>query len=319
MGDMLLTEIKDHIFNKRPPTRLPLTLRRPRCRIRPTRFGYVFILLLLAMYLGSINYGNNLGFLLTFLLGSMMLVSIGQSYKQIAGITILSCHTRPIFAGRQASFEFTVRGGSKSHKWIGFEFNQDQQTLYDIPAGHTKRVAVKAAAPSRGMLRPGPLTLFTDYPLGLFRVQVKLDLNLECIVYPQPIFAELNTNVEKSTNSFEGDVRGYGVDDFRGLKVYAAGDPQQRISWRASSRGQGLFVKDFEGQYGSSVYLDWQAFKEPDLERKLSMLCHMVLSAHQNSLTFGLKLPAKTIAPQRGDIHRHRCLKALAFFGSSNG
>jgi uncharacterized protein (DUF58 family) len=319
MGDMLLTEIKDHIFNKRPPTRLPLTLRRPHCRIRPTRFGYIFILLLLAMFLGSVNYGNNLGLLLTFLLGSMTLVSIGQSYRDIAGITILSCNTRPTFAGRHASFEFTVRGGSKSHNWIGFTFNQSQQTLCDIPAGHTKIVEVKAAAVSRGILRPGPLSLCSDHPLGLFRVQVKLKLNLECIVYPKPIFARLNTNVEKSINHSEGDGRGYGVDDFRGLKVYAAGDPQQRISWRASSRGQGLFVKDFEGQYGSSFYLDWRAFKEPDLERKLSMLCHMILSAHQNSLMFGLKLPAKTIAPQRGDIHRHRCLKALALFRSSNG
>ena len=163
------------------------------------------------------------------------------------------------------------------------------------------------------------MSVFTDYPLGLFRVQVKLHLNMECIVYPKPIFAELNNNAEKSYNDPEGDDSGFGVDDFQGLKVYAPGDPLQRISWRASSRGQGLFVKDFEGKYGASVFLDWHAFTEPDLERKLSMLCQMILTAHQNSLLFGLKLPGKTIVPQMGDIHRHRCLKALALFRSIHG
>ena len=171
-----------------------------------------------------------------------------------------------------------------------------------------------ADATARGILRPGPMSCFSDYPLGLFRGQVNLHLNLDCVVYPKPIFVQLSTIAEKSSSDLEGDVSGFGVDDFQGLKVYTAGDPLQRISWRASSRGQGLFVKDFEGQYGASVYLDWHAFKEPDLERKLSMLCHMILTAHQNSLSFGLKLPGKTIAPQMGDIHRHHCLKALALF-----
>ena len=128
MRVMLLTQTKNDIIAKRSPARLPLTFYRRHLRIRPTRFGYIFILLLLALFLGSVNYSNNLGFLLTFLLGSMTLVSINLTYKNITGITILSFNTRPVFAGRQATFEFTVRGGSIRHNWIGFGFNQSQQT-----------------------------------------------------------------------------------------------------------------------------------------------------------------------------------------------
>jgi hypothetical protein len=37
---------------------LPYTLRRRRLQIRPTRYGIVFILLLLGMFVGSLNYNN---------------------------------------------------------------------------------------------------------------------------------------------------------------------------------------------------------------------------------------------------------------------
>ena len=54
--------------------RLPVIIDRKKIRIRPTRNGLIFIALVLAMFLGSINYNNNLGFLLTFLLGSLAFV-----------------------------------------------------------------------------------------------------------------------------------------------------------------------------------------------------------------------------------------------------
>ena len=65
---------------------MPHASRRNRLRIRPTRYGIVFMLMLLGMFLGSINYNNNLGFLLTFLLGSMAFVSIFYTYKNMRGM-----------------------------------------------------------------------------------------------------------------------------------------------------------------------------------------------------------------------------------------
>ena len=67
-------------------TTLPHTLQPNRLKIRPTRYGNVFILLLLGMFVGSINYNNNLGFLLTFLLASM---AFGFSPQESAVIAII--------------------------------------------------------------------------------------------------------------------------------------------------------------------------------------------------------------------------------------
>jgi uncharacterized protein (DUF58 family) len=270
--------------------------------------------LLAGMFMGSINYNNNLGFLLTFLLGSMAFVSIAHTYKNLAGLTIVSAGAEPVFVGGTAVFKIIVDGAGKYRHGIGFAFREATAALHDIGAGSKNRVNVGVPALSRGMLDPGPLTVTSDYPLGLFRVQSKVHRKLECIVYPKPIAGSVRTLAEKKIAAGEEGVSGPGTDDFQGLKGYLPGDPLQRISWRASSRGQGLFTKDFDGQYGASFYLDWYSLESPDAEQKLSLLCGWILTAHQRNLTYGLKLPGCRLEPGNGKIHKNRCLKALALF-----
>ena len=295
-------------------TSLPHTLRRSRLQIRLTRYGIVFILLLLGMFIGSINYSNNLGFLLTFLLGSTTFVSIAQTYKNISGIKILSCRTKPVFAGEQAAFEFITEDSGIDRNGIGFTLFNGKPATLDFVKGSKTRINLQVQASSRGLLRPWPLLVYSDYPLGLFRVQSKLDLDLECIVYPRPRIGDVTTLAEKSAAETDGGFSGSGIDDFQGLKGYLPGDPLQRISWKASSRGRGLFTKEFGGHYDASVYLDWHLLQGLDTERKLSVLCHAVLKAQQHNLNYGLKLPGKTIDPGKGQIHKNRCLKTLALF-----
>jgi len=290
-------------------------LHRHRVRVRPTRYGIGFMILLAGMFLGSINYNNNLGFLLTFVLGSMAFVSIGHTYKNIAGLSVLFAGAEPVFAGEQAVFSFAVHGAGKCRYGIGFALDGVQPADHDIPAAARRRVKLGVHAVSRGVFNPGRLILCTHYPLGLFRVQLKRPLGLECIVYPRPIAGWVHATAEKYSAGGEEPSGGSGTDDFQGLKGYLPGDPLQRISWRASSRGQGLFTKDFNSRHSSSVYLDWYSLAGTDTERKLSLLCHGILTAQQRNLTYGLKLPGCTLAPANGQIHKTRCLKTLALYG----
>jgi uncharacterized protein (DUF58 family) len=293
---------------------LPYTLDKKRLKIRPTRYGMVFILLLLGMFAGSVNYNNNLGFLLTFLLGSIAFVSIAQTYKNITGIRIFAGKTRPVFAGEEAAFEFVAEDTGVNRFSIGFVLSGGDSAILDIMRGSANRIDVKVPASSRGLLRPWPMTVYTEYPLGLFRVHSQIEPDLECIVYPKPEIGTVKTTAEKSGAEMDGGLTGSGTDDFQGLKGYRPGDPLQRISWKASSRGRGLFTKDFNGLYGASFYLDWHRLKGLDSERRLSILCHAVLKANLKHLNFGLILPGKKIEPGSGEIHKNRCLKTLALF-----
>ena len=295
-------------------TSLPYTLQRRHLQIRPTRYGIVFILLLLGMFIGSLNYGNNLGYLLTFLLANIALVSMAQTYKNISGIKILSGKTKPVFAGEPAAFEFITEDGGIDRIGIGIAFSKGKPAHLDILKGTKTRIHVQIHAASRGLLRPWPLLIYSDYPLGLFRVQSQLQLDLGCLVYPEPKTGEVKIVSEKSVTQTDGGFSGSGTDDFQGLKGYLPGDPLPRISWKASSRGRGLFTKEFSGHYDAAFYLDWHLLQGHDTERRLSLLCHAVLKAQQHNLNYGLKLPGKTIGPANGHIHKHRCLKSLALF-----
>ncbi len=111
-----------------------------------------------------------------------------------------------------------------------------------------------------------------------------------------------------------GSFKNRGMDDFQGLIAYQPGDSLRHIAWKAFSRGQGLYTKSFVGQSTETVSLDWALFRGADTEHKLSRLCDMVIKAHNLNLKYGLKLPGVTIEPDKGSIHKHRCLKALSLF-----
>ena len=295
-------------------TRLPVIIDRKKIRIRPTRNGLIFIVLVLAMFLGSFNYNNNLGFLLTFLLGSLAFVSIAHSYKNVAGLNLRSSFARPVFAGQQAVFELVISVDTASRVAIRFSFKNGRRVEHNITSREDNTIQVAVRAPARGILKPGPLLIHSDYPLGLFRISTQVDLGLDCLVYPAPGTGMVEPGSARSPEGDDITDSNPGSDDFQGLKSYTPGDPLQRISWRASSRGQGLFTKDFAGRYSSVAFLDWYALRAAGTEEKLALLCRMVLDADQNGLRYGLRLPGGSIAPDSGRAHRLRCLKSLALF-----
>ncbi len=306
---------------KTPPERLslPLTLQRRRIYILPTSYGLLFIITLAGMLMGSVNYNNNLGFLLTFLLGSMAFVSMIHTYKNHLGIQLVSARAAPVFAGDRATFEVIVRTIQGRKLAIDFGFKEEAPVQKDLPADADVKIELRHSARERGYVLPGPLIVATRYPLGLFRSWSLLYLDVKCLVYPRPLPAPFQPTAETGAGDGDADSDIPGADDFQGLRSYQPGDSLHQISWKAYSRGQGLFTKTFTAQTGAAVLLDWDRTPGRDVEKKLSRLCDMALKAHGRRIAYGLNLPGRTIAPDVGHIHKHRCLKALALFGTESG
>jgi len=297
---------------------LPQTLHRKRIYILPTSQGFLFILILIAMLLGSANYNNNLGFLLVFLLGSMAFVSILHTFGNLAGTEIVSVRAKPVFASEKAVFEFLVRVSSVRAE-ISFVSDSAEEVCGEILPDTDNCVRVRIPADRRGIFRPGPVRIYTRYPLGLFYAWSFLDPDMECLVYPVPISGELMFSDARTwaSDHESGGRKSGGIDDFQGLKPYQPGDSLRLISWKAFSGGRGLFTKSFTGQSGAFVMPDWHALKETDTEQKISRLCGMILKAERLNLPYGLRLPDMTIEPDKGEAHKNRCLKALAVFDDS--
>jgi uncharacterized protein (DUF58 family) len=295
---------------------LPFQIRRRRVSLRPTSYGCVFLVLVSAMLLGSINYGNNLGFLLTFLIGSIGFVSLIHTHRNLSGLNFYTYRADPVFAGETAVFELSVDTGRWPRYAVQFKLGATDAPAegVDWVRGSNARVRLSVPAAQRGSLRPTPLTVFSDYPLGLFRAVCRRPVDMQCLVFPRPLPGKSALTPDASDGSADQTHRRAGTDDFRSLRPYAVGDALQHISWKASSRGQGLFTKVFSGFGGTAVIVDWDACEETERERRLSLMCYWVLQAHRQQLHFGLKLPGTRVSPDTGAAHTQRCLEILARF-----
>lgn len=311
----MIRQLKQKTVLLKKSDRLPLSFHRRRVYILPTAYGFLFLFILFAMLLGSINYNNNLGFLLVFLLGSITLVSIIHTYRNLAGIELLSVSAKPVFSGKTTRFKFLFRAGATRRCAIGVKMDKEFTVFENLAAKSDETIVVNIRVRFRGIFRPERTVVWSRYPLGLFRAWVVARPDVSCVVYPNPAAGPLRVaGLQGGEDSGENPVQ-RGADDFFGLKQYQPGDPLSRISWKSLSKGLGVFTKDFSGAGGMSMMLDYDTVNTNEVELKLSRLTDMVLKAHNMNAEYGLLLPGRTIAPGNGERHKHKCLEALAFHG----
>jgi uncharacterized protein (DUF58 family) len=284
-------------------------------RLRPTGYGIAFIAVLAVMLAGSLRYNNNLGFLLSFLLGSMALVSCRHTRRNLEGLRIVSCRSPAVFAGESAAFDLAAEAGHDRRNAIRFGFDRTDFLTADLSAGARRSLTLRSPPLKRGLFSPGQLRVTTCYPLGLFAARTTLRPEVACPVYPMPIGGPFDAGRQAGAERGEGSgPLGAGVDDFQGLKAYEPGAPLQLISWKALSRGMGLYTKEFVSTAGTAVCLDWFQLVGLEDEKRLGRLCDMVLGAQRLNLPFGMRLPGETVRSGSGHTHGRRCLLKLALF-----
>lgn len=304
------------LFNRMASETGPVLLDRKRVFILPTRHGLLFSLALLAMLTGSINYNLSLGYVLTFLLGSMALVSILHTFRNLAQLSVGPGKTPPVFAGQPAVFAVCLANpGTLTRHAVGLSHEKQAPEFADIAPAKTTCLHFTVAGTRRGRIQAGRFTLFTQFPLGLFHAWSNLHLEMSCIVYPRPDNANAPLPLSLQTSG-EGAGVGAGIDDFAGLRPYHPGDSLRQVAWKAAARGQGLFTKQFSGHSRPELWLDWETLPGMASEERLSRLCRWVLDADAAGFHYGLRLPDRTLELGLGQEHQRLCLEALALFGT---
>lgn len=303
------------LFQLRGPESGAVTLVQRRVFILPTRHGLVFALTLALMLVGSINYTLSLGFMLTFLLAALGILAILHTFRNLAQLRVCAGKTPPVFAGSVAQFGLWLENRSRLHRYaIGLARDRRDAVYADVPARDTLPVQLPVPAVRRGVLRPGRLTVFTRYPLGLCYAWSYVELDASCIVYPQPEALHIPLPLTQPSPGSGVDY-GEGQEDFAGLRAYHPGDSPRHIAWKAAARDQGLFTKQFSGKAEAELWLDWNELPRAlGTEARLSRLARWVLDAHAAGLSFGLRLPGTTLPPAPGEGQRDRCLAALALY-----
>lgn len=301
---------------KRQPGPIPVP--RTRVYILPTRFGYGFALLLLAMLLGAMNYSNNMAFMLAFLLGALWLIAMHHTHGNLVNVAVRSGPVDPVFAGDVAHFEIHVHNPARRERFsvsAGWP-RAGIATTTDLPAENYSVLKLPLAAEKRGWLPSRVFAISTEFPLGFFHAWTWLDLDMACLVYPKPARAgRLPPAARGNGGSMTGDRP--GLDEFAGLRNYQRGDTPRAIHWKSFPKLQVPMVKQFQETLDRELWLDWDELPELDVEARLSQLTRWVLDAEAGQLSYGLRLPGTRHLPSRGPAHERACLRALALHGLS--
>jgi uncharacterized protein (DUF58 family) len=297
----------------------PFVIPSRRVYILPTRLGLIFSGMLVLMFLGAMNYANNLALALTFLLGSIAMVAMHHCQRNLAGLQLGVAASEPVFAGQMARLRLALGNAARVMRYemsvhSGYVFNTTD--IAPAAVAPNERVVVDVAVPTtqRGRLLVDHVMVSTQYPFGLFRAWTHVHLPLSCIVYPKPSERtdppfSVSTDTGGAQDSRQGD------DDFAGLRSFHPGDSPRRIAWKAFARGQELQVKQYSGTAVTSHIFDFASLEGMDTEARLSMLTRWIEDAHSAQRAYGLRLPNLDIEANVGAAHRQRCLTALALFG----
>lgn len=304
---------RDWIRRRQGPDRGAVTLRRGRIYILPTGLGLAFGVMLFAMLLGSLNYANNMGLGLTFLLAALGVVAMHACHRNLEALIARTAGSEPPFAGNDAVFRIVLAnpGGAPRSDLEAVAGTQSALPA-SIAAGAESTFNLRVPTRRRGYVVLDRVEIATRFPYGLFRAWAVLHPGLHCLVYPRP--AADAPPPPPAPGAAGGGTARRGDGDFAGLKDYHPGDPPRHIAWKAYARADELLIKEFSGDAEALPVFDLADVPGPDLEARLSVLARWIVDAHARGATFGLRLPGEDIPPQPGDAQRRRCLAAIARF-----
>ena len=227
----------------------PISIGRGRVYIVPTRFGYVFALMLLVMLLGAMNYSNSMAFLLTFLLAGLGLLCMHHTHANLAHLQLRAGIARPVFAGETAHVEIRIDNPSTTARLsIALSWPRSEASATataDVEAGNGALLQLVQPATQRGWLRAGVFSVSTEYPLGLFHAWTWAELDIATLVFPKPAAPGLVPPGSAGQGSLEASHR-VGQDEFSGLRGYQRGDTARAIHWKSLPKSLQPLVKQFQ-------------------------------------------------------------------------
>jgi uncharacterized protein (DUF58 family) len=292
----------------------PFTLLGRRIYILPTGLGIAYALMVFAMFLGAMNYANNLALALSFLLGALGLVAMHHCQRNLAGVRVSVAGSDAVFAGEEARFRIAFDNPASVPRYaIAAANDHGESSIVNLPANGRAVVQLTVPSERRGLLPLQSFEVSTRYPFGLFRAWTYVHLPAECVIYPRLAPPGRPSPVHETDIGGVQDARS-GDEDFVGLRNFHVGDSPRRIAWKAYARAETLTVKQYAGSAVRTHSFDWDALPGLDTEARLSQLARWIEDAHMAGHAYSLRLPNEHLATNIGPAHRTRCLAALALF-----
>jgi uncharacterized protein (DUF58 family) len=324
-----LSKLTNRWLTKRIPAAIQHSLNHKNIFIFPSKFGGLFLLLCVLLFLLGTNYQNNLMLLLCYFLLALFLVNLLASYVNFSRIHLQQGKSSQVFVGDNLHLPLWLNTDSERHRppdgLLFFKFRPDKKiksplqnimTQIDVNA-HSNPIPLNYPCQKRGKLILPRVTVSSYFPLGLFKCWTHLAFNNDITVYPKPIPCVINLQTKDEHSNDNTNQSGFeqkGHDDFSHLKAYQAGEPLYHVAWKQLAKGRGMVSKQFSSLSKQTGWLKLSAVNSENLETEISKLTYQVIELSRTEHIFGLDLGRTCITPSHGVAHFEACLTALALY-----
>ncbi|MBN58850.1 MAG: DUF58 domain-containing protein [Oceanospirillaceae bacterium] len=303
-------------LNRRIPPVSRLALSHKNVFILPSRTGWAFAGLLLAMLLTAINYQNSLIYGLTFWLVSLGHGTIWLTFRNLSGLEMSAGKVEPCYAGESLQLPLNVSSAKHWSVAITVGYPGETEQDFTLSPGESLDVAIARQTRKRGRLPLRRIRIETEYPFGLFRAWSWVALDFDVVIYPKPEYTPVHLSVGDGDELEGSTLALIGQDDISGIREYGRGDSLNQISWKHTARSGSPKSFEREQEQGVMCQLDWGSLTGLEPEVRLSRLASWVDQAEALGWKYGLSIPGVEIPAGTGNEHRHRCLTALAVWGT---
>ncbi len=315
MPAALRNRMDQWIATRNPASEGAIHLHNRRLYILPTRFGYLYAMMLIVLLLAAINYQNSMAYALTFLLTALGIISLWQTHRNLLGLMVELKTPAAVYQGEHLELCFVLENPQQNPRYaVGIQYLNQPPSYTRIDGQSEASLNLTLPALKRGLYQPAGFILFTRYPTGLFHAWSWLKFNIPILIYPQPMFDHQLEHSLMQDDSGKSTVDTSDGDDFAGLREHRSGESLRHISWKAYAQGRGMLTKTFEGHATLSLWINWEDMSAGSLEGKLSQMTALVIQAQLDGRKFGLRLPGIVIDQDTGPAHQAKCLDQLATF-----
>jgi len=302
---------------------------RPPRRLRPTRAGWLFFLLVFAVGFAALNTGNNLLYLVLSLMLSFLVLSGVLSEGALRGIRVERRLPFDWVAGRPGRVVLEITNAQPrtgSHAIVVEDLGRDPRAAADAVLGRVFAMRVEPGATearsyrhvpaARGELAFHGFRVSTRFPFGLFTKSREIARDARVVVYPRlAAHHPPRRRLGEPRTHFDTTGADTPAAEVAGLRDFAPGDTPRRIHWRASMRRGALLVREQEGAAGAAaeVQLPTRQIAAGDA---FELAVERAASEAEAGLRAGLRIALRTdsarFAPDVGAVHRARILGFLA-------
>lgn len=300
--------------------RLRVLLRPPR-RLKITKTGRTFLVVVFGVGLGALNTGNNLLYLVLGLLLSLIVVSGVLSERSLKGLSVRRIGADAAWAQEPFAFRWAVK--REKGRSFALQLNEAGGAVAGdgfvaiVEPGEEVVVRADALVEKRGPLPLTGIAVTTTFPFGLFAKTREFDVAEVLLVFPRRVQSKLPpSSLDQGPLGEVGDPRrSDGAGDVLGLRDLRDGEDARRVHWlKSAAAGKWLRVLR-EREERRAYILSISGDKAEKLDRECEDAAALAQRLLDEGHEVGIETATNKLRPAPGPGQKRRILQALAWAG----